>query len=58
MHRTLPKCRCRDEAGRPMDDEEMVREANTFMFAGHDTTANGMTWLLVHLAANAVLQFL
>lgn len=53
---TRVTCRCRDEEGRPMDEDEIIDEVNTVMFAGHDTTANAITWLLIHLATNTVCK--
>ncbi|XP_034030491.1 cytochrome P450 4F3-like [Thalassophryne amazonica] len=40
----------KDEAGRGLTDEEIQAEANTFMFAGHETTASAICWTLYNLA--------
>ena len=40
----------RDADGRGLTDREMMDEVNTFLFAGHDTTATSLTWLLYYLA--------
>ncbi|NWH80120.1 CP4FE hydroxylase, partial [Piaya cayana] len=39
-----------DEAGNSLSDEAIAAEADTFMFAGHDTTASALAWLLYNLA--------
>jgi cytochrome P450 len=33
-----------DEAGQPLSDKEIRDELMTFLLAGHDTTANALTW--------------
>ncbi|NXP70861.1 CP4F3 hydroxylase, partial [Ramphastos sulfuratus] len=45
-----------DEAGKALSDEDISAEADTFMFAGHDTTASGLAWLLYNLAQHPQYQ--
>jgi cytochrome P450 len=40
----------RDADGRPLDDEAIRDELVTFLLAGHETTANALTWTWVLLA--------
>ncbi|KAM8871748.1 cytochrome P450 4F3 isoform 1-T1 [Synchiropus picturatus] len=40
----------KDEGGQGLSDEEIQAETNTFMFAGHDTTASAICWTLYNLA--------
>ncbi|KAK8724371.1 hypothetical protein OTU49_011359, partial [Cherax quadricarinatus] len=37
-------------------EEEMQKEVNTFMFAGHDTTATGINWILYTLGLHPHIQ--
>ncbi|XP_077369835.1 cytochrome P450 4F3 isoform X1 [Festucalex cinctus] len=46
----------KDEDGRGLTDEEIEAEANTFMFAGHDTTASAICWTLYNLARHSHFQ--
>ncbi|CAL1537320.1 unnamed protein product [Lymnaea stagnalis] len=46
----------RDEDGKPMTDLEIRNEVDTFMFAGHDTTAAAIPWLLYCFAKNPEYQ--
>ncbi|XP_029942080.1 cytochrome P450 4F3 [Salarias fasciatus] len=45
-----------DEEGNGLSEQEMEAEANTFMFAGHDTTASAVCWTLYNLARHAHYQ--
>ncbi|XP_028983307.1 cytochrome P450 4F3 [Betta splendens] len=46
----------KDENGQGLTDEEIQAEADTFMFAGHDTTASAICWTLYNLARHAHYQ--
>ncbi|NWU73865.1 CP4FN protein, partial [Pterocles burchelli] len=45
-----------DEDGNTLSDEDIAAEANTFMFAGHDTTASALAWLFYNLARHPHYQ--
>uniref|UniRef100_A0A6Q2Y0U0 Cytochrome P450, family 4, subfamily F, polypeptide 3 n=1 Tax=Esox lucius TaxID=8010 RepID=A0A6Q2Y0U0_ESOLU len=45
-----------DEEGQGLSDEDVKAEADTFMFAGHDTTASGISWVLYNLSQNQDYQ--
>ena len=46
----------RDENGESLTDLEIQDEVETFMFAGHDTTASGISWILYNLARHPEFQ--
>ncbi|KAK5616476.1 hypothetical protein CRENBAI_010039 [Crenichthys baileyi] len=46
----------KDEDGQGLTDDEIQAEANTFMFAGHDTTASAICWTLYNLARHTHYQ--
>lgn len=46
----------RDENGKGLSDVEMRNEVNTFLFAGHDTTASAISWCLYNLASHPDIQ--
>uniref|UniRef100_H0WJV4 Cytochrome P450 family 4 subfamily F member 111 n=2 Tax=Otolemur garnettii TaxID=30611 RepID=H0WJV4_OTOGA len=46
----------KDENGKELSDKDIRAEADTFMFAGHDTTASGLSWVLYHLARHSEYQ--
>ncbi|KZO98272.1 cytochrome P450 [Calocera viscosa TUFC12733] len=39
-----------------MSDEEVLAQISTFIFAGHETTAAGLSWTLLSLAQNPAIQ--
>lgn len=43
----LLECQDRDNS---IDDDGIQEEVDMFMFAGHDTTASGLSWTLFHIA--------
>ncbi|XP_033008095.1 cytochrome P450 4B1-like isoform X3 [Lacerta agilis] len=42
----------KDENGNPLSDEDIRAEVDTFMTAGYDTTASGISWLFYCMAQN------
>ena len=44
------------ESGRPLSDTDLVDMLLTLVAAGHETTANGLTWILFCLAEQPALQ--
>ncbi|KXN74937.1 cytochrome P450 [Conidiobolus coronatus NRRL 28638] len=45
-----------DSPYEPLTDEELVHNLNIFFLAGHDTTANTLSYALYHLARNRDVQ--
>lgn len=48
--------RARDEDGRGMSDDELNSEVRTLLFAGHETTAVSLTWVLYALSLHPEIQ--
>ncbi|NXQ95343.1 CP4B1 protein, partial [Sagittarius serpentarius] len=48
--------RTKDENGVGLSDEDLRAEVDTFMFAGHDTTASGISWLFYCLSLYPAYQ--
>ncbi|XP_078333592.1 ultra-long-chain fatty acid omega-hydroxylase-like [Crassostrea virginica] len=46
----------KDEDGQGMSKEDIRCEVDTFMFAGHDTTASAISWILLSLAEHPDFQ--
>ncbi len=62
-HRQTPKpdllgmlLDARDESGQPMSDEQIRQEALTLLIAGHETTANALTFTLYLLSQHLQVQ--
>lgn len=45
-----------EDTGLPMDEEQVIDELIILMFAGHETTANTLSWLLYLIANNTTVQ--
>ena len=45
-----------DASGESLSDSDIMSEMNTFMFAGHDTTASGVSWTLYMLGLHPDIQ--
>ncbi|XP_028416651.1 cytochrome P450 3A16-like [Dendronephthya gigantea] len=45
-----------DETGKGMDEEELFSQIFIFLFAGHETSAVSMSWMLYFLAQNPDVQ--
>ena len=41
-----------EDTGLPMSEEQVIDELQVFMFAGHETTANTLSWMLYLLSKN------
>ena len=46
----------RDEEGAPMTDQQLRDEVMTLFLAGHETTANALSWTLYLLAQNPAIE--
>lgn len=44
--------------GKVLSDDDIRDEVNTFMFAGHDTTATSVSWVLYALGRHPQYQVL
>lgn len=45
-----------EDSGLPMNEEQVIDELIILMFAGHETTANTLSWLLYLIANNTKIQ--
>lgn len=45
-----------EDTGKAMEEEQLVDEILILLFAGHETTANALSWLLYLLAGNPEVQ--
>jgi cytochrome P450 len=45
-----------EDTGLPMNEEQVIDELIILMFAGHETTANTLSWLLYLIANNTAVQ--
>jgi len=48
--------RAKDDTGNGLSLEEIRNEVDTFLFAGHDTTASSLMWTFISLAKNQKYQ--
>ncbi|KAF8329218.1 cytochrome P450 monooxygenase [Amanita rubescens] len=46
----------RDDEGKPLGAEELTAEAQTFLIAGSDSSANSITAIIYHIASNPRVQ--
>ena len=46
----------KDEDGNGLSSKEILDEVETFLFAGHDTTSSGISWILYNLARHPEIQ--
>ena len=44
------------DTGRPYDQKRLVSEVKNLMLAGHETTANLLTWTMTEIARNPIIQ--
>lgn len=45
-----------EDTGNPMSDDQLIDEIQVLIFAGHETTANTLSWLLYLLAGNGEVR--
>lgn len=45
-----------EDSGEAMTEEQILDEATILIFAGHETTANALSWLLYSVAGNEAVQ--
>jgi cytochrome P450 len=45
-----------EDTGLGLDDQQVLDEVKTFLFAGHETTANSLVWALYLLARHPLVQ--
>ncbi|KIJ34130.1 hypothetical protein M422DRAFT_35204 [Sphaerobolus stellatus SS14] len=53
---TLIRANLSEDPKTKLDDDSLMSQMTTFMFAGHDTTAATTSWCLYHLANNPEVQ--
>ena len=45
-----------EDNGQPMDEEQIIDEVLILLFAGHETTATTLSWLLYQVASQKIVQ--